>query len=144
MRIEPEIKILMAEIRLRIQKIRWLRRHRAKLELAPDGRFCGEYLDFDYLPHKRTIEVVRTIGGKWKKTPAICEHLSNKIDYTTELEGVKVRVYAGDPPPSCRIVEVEELIPEQVIPAHVKKVRKMVCQPELSAVIATARKEPLA
>ena len=144
MNVQEQVEALLDEIRERTKKIRWLRRNQAKLEKAPDGRFCGEYLDFDYLPHKRTIEVVRTIGGKWKKTPATCEHLSNKIDYTTELEGVKVRVYAGDPPPSCRIVEVEELIPEQVIPAHVKKVRKMVCNPELSAVIATARKEPLA
>ena len=143
MNVQEQVEALLDEIRERTKKIRWLRRNQAKLEKAPDGRFCGEYLDFDYLPHKRTIEVVRTIGGKWKKTVA-SNGDNNKIDYNTELDGIKVRVYAGDPPPSCRIVEVEELIPEQVIPAHVKKVRKMVCHPELSAVIATARKEPLA
>ena len=143
MNVQEQVEALLDEIRERTKKIRWLRRNQAKLEKAPGGRFCGEYLDFDYLPHKRTIEVVRTIGGKWKKTVA-SNGDNNKIDYATELEGVKVRVYAGDPPPSCRIVEVEELVPELVVPAHVKKVRKMVCNPELSALIATARKEPLA
>ncbi len=83
------------------------------------------------MPHKEIVQAVRAIGGKWQKSLNTSYGESPKIDYVTELDGVQVRCWAGEPPPSCRIVEVEEHVPAQVIPAKVVKVRKMVCTPEL-------------
>lgn len=137
MNIDEEIKEIVSQIRTLGQRIRWLRRNRARLEkVAKQGNLFGGRLDFDRLSHKEVIQTIKAIGGKWKKTPG---HEPGKIDYTTEIEGVEVKCWAGEPPPSCRIIEVEELIPEVTIPAHTKKVRKMVCAPELPAQIAIAR-----
>jgi hypothetical protein len=46
-------------------------------------------------------------------------------EYHTELLYLKVDSVAL--PPSCQLVESEELVPEQVVPAHTKKVFKVVC-----------------
>lgn len=78
-------------------------------------------LDFDYLPHSDVTKVIRTIGGKWKKEPAD----NGKVHYTQQMGPFEIRCYAGDPPPNCKVVEVEELIPAQ--PARVVKRKKMVC-----------------
>jgi hypothetical protein len=136
MKVETEVDRLRAEIKARVEKIKWLRSNRAKLEALPKGSFCGDKLDFDNLPHAEVVKVIRALGGKWKKTPT---HASdNRIDYSAELGPMQVRCYSGEPPPSCRIIEVEELVPERVIPASVRKVRKMVCSPEFAATIAIA------
>ncbi len=121
-----------------ISKLRFLRKHRAKLAaLDAKPTFSGDRLDFDNLPHEKVIAVVKAIGGKWSKTPADL----NRIHYESkeEFDGFRVRCWQGEPPPSCKIIEVEEHIPEQIIPASVRKVKKMVCHPEFAAVIATAR-----
>jgi len=88
-------------------------------------------LDFDDLPHKEVIKVVREFGGKWKKT-AVQTEQGPRVNYDAEIDGMKIRCCRGQAPPACRIVEVEELVPEQivparVIPASVRKVRKMIC-----------------
>ena len=142
---EKEIQALKVHIQVIARRIGWLRKHRAKLQAAPEQAYiyATGSLDMDGLPHHKVIQAIRDIGYKRQKIPSNSGEV-RCIDYTTELDGVRIRIYSGHPPPSCRIVEVEEQVPEQVIPAHVKKVRKMVCNPELAAVIATARKEPLA
>lgn len=78
-----------------------------------------EHIDFDRLKHQDTIKVIQTFPGKWDKTPS---HNGDRIDYQTKVEGVILRVWAGEPPPTCRIVEEEVFIP-----ARVEKRRKMVC-----------------
>lgn len=137
MSIDDEIKRLTDEIRQRGKFIQWLRRNRKRLEIVPEGAtfFAGQ-LDLNGAQHKDTLTVIKAVGGKFKKTPG---SNPNTINYTGQLDGVPVRVWCGQPPPSCRIVEVEEHVPEQVIPAHTVKVRKMVCAPELSAQIKIAR-----
>lgn len=137
MNVDLEIRALLGTMKEYAKRIRWLREHKAKLEALPEARMCGLQLDFDRLPHHEVVKVVRELGGKWKKTPNGASH-PDKIDYETRVGDVSVRCWAGDPPPSCRIVEVEEIIPERVIPAQKVKVKKMVCQPQLAAVIAMA------
>lgn len=139
MNVQKEIDILIAEIRKNGSRIRWLRQHQSALEKAPDATFWMGGLDFNNMPHKEIIRTVKALGGKWKKEPSATPE---KIDYVTQVDGVQVRCWAGEPPPSCRIVEVEETIPEKVIPAHTRKVKKLVCKPELAAEIAVAR-DPL-
>ena len=110
----------------RIQKrIEWLVEHQKELEKLPDGGFYTGGLDFDHLPHKEIVKVIRALGGKWTKESVN----ENKITYATEIDGLQVRCWSGEPPPSCKLVEVEEHVPEKVIPAHTVKKTKLVCSP---------------
>lgn len=109
-------------------KKQWLLNNRTKIEeLDLQEKVSFGYgsrsIDFDYLAHDKVVEVVRTFGGKWAKTPS---GDNGKIDYETALDGVTIRCWAGEPPPSCKIVEVEEDVPAQ--PASKRIVRKMVCK----------------
>lgn len=132
MKIDSEVKTILGQIQLLRRRLKWLREHKKLLAGLPQGSMCGDSLDFDRLPHKEVIRVIRNLGGKWVKTannhmaPAGGE-IGQGIDYTASLDGMQVRCYAGAPPPSCRIVEVEEHVPERVIPAHTIKVKKMIC-----------------
>lgn len=96
-------------------------------ELNLEWSLCNEHLDFDQLPHSAVIRVLKHFGGDWDKTPAPD---SDKINYTrTEpLHGFLIRCWCGEPPPSCRIIEEEVEVPEQIVPAHTKTVRKLVCK----------------
>lgn len=147
MNVQEQIKVLVTRMRETAAKIRWLREHRTQLESLPEGNFCSDRLDFDYLPHSEVIKVIRTLGGKWKKSQNThaCKpglEQGQAIDYEQNMGPVTVRCWAGEPPPSCRIVEVEEVIPAHTLPAvperHIpevrKKVRKMIC---------TGKDEPL-
>lgn len=136
MNVTEEIELLQLEIEHRLKRIEWLKSNQAKLEPLPRLMFMAcEQVDFDNLSHPEVVKVIRTFGGKWKKEPAS----DNTIHYTTKLpDGMTVRCFKGQPPPSCKIIEVEEHVPAQVIPATVRKVRKLVCLPEVGAIIASA------
>lgn len=137
MNVDNEVKRIGGEIRQRVEFIRWLRRNRQKLEAVPEGAtFWNGRLDLNTPKHEETVKLIRAVGGKFKKEPGCNPH---SIDYTGELDGIPVKAWCGEPPPSCRIVEVEELVPETLIPAHIVKRKKMVCSPELPAQIAIAR-----
>lgn len=83
-------------------------------------------IDFDDLSHEDVIRVLSTFGGKWTKTPADGEP---KIHYVRDepINGLTIRCWSGTPPPNCQIVEEEVEVPEEVVPAHTKLVRKLVC-----------------
>lgn len=83
----------------------------------------GAIIDFDTLSHPEVIRVIKAIGGKWDKTPS---GQCARIDYQTEVQGQIIRCWAGEPPPNCKIVEVDEIIPAQ--PERIEKKRKLVCQ----------------
>jgi len=74
--------------------------------------------------HGQIIAIIRIIGGKWNKTVAD----GDKITYTREeqINGITIQCYKGEPPPSCRIEEIEEDVPAQ--PAGKRIVRKLVCK----------------
>lgn len=140
MDIKGQIESLKWEIRECGKKIRWLRAHEKTLTALPAGGFCGTRIDFDHLPHTEVIKVIRALGGKWQKTANTgAKPGETKIDYAREVDGIEVRCWAGEPPPSCRIVEVEETIPEQVIPAHTRKIKKMICTGQEPVTVAIAR-----
>jgi len=125
MDVQKEISRIRDEIKIRAKRMAWLRSHKAQLEQLPEGKlFSGYAFDFDNLSHADTIKVIRTLGGKWTKTPTAGVEVG-RIDYQTQIDGVQVRCWAGHPPPSCRVVEVEEIVP--AVPARVIKVKKMIC-----------------
>lgn len=133
MNTETLIEKLREEIKNRAARIRWLRKHGEKLSGLPNATLFQEKIDFDHLPHAQVIEVVRALGGKWKKSAG---NTAGKVNYETTVDGVQVRCYEGEPPPSCKLVEVEEVIPAQ--PARTVKKFKMVCKPSFPAELAFA------
>ena len=105
------------------RQLSWLRQHASILEPLPKGEFWNDgFFDFNVLPHDQVIQVLTAFGGKWNKTVNLAS-----IDYVTAapIVGYTVRCYMGQPPPACRIEEVEEYVPAQ--PASVRKVRKLIC-----------------
>ncbi len=123
-------------IALNKKRVEFLRRHYQKLKGLPRPQFSGDQVDFDRLEHADVVKVIRVVGGKWKKEKGD----GTDVHYNSagEFDGFKVRCWNGKPPPSCKIVEVEEYVPEQIIPASIRKVRKMICHPEPGAYIAAA------
>ena len=140
MNVEDQIKDLIVQIRARGRAIRLLRALQTKMQEVPEVSFCGGRIDFDNMPHPQTIKLIRAVGGKWSKTAG---SKAGTIDYKTSVNGVNLCAYNSAPPPSCRIVEVEIEVPEQVIPAHKKKVAKMICQSQAEPVaVAVAFAQP--
>lgn len=119
MNIKKTIKFLQGQIANYETTIKWLESNEerlVKLDLKPD--ICGSRIDFNYLPHEKTVEVMLAFPGKWKKTVQ-----EDKIDYESKWEGRNVRVFHGEPPPNCKIVqEGEEWVPGFSRPKY-----RMVC-----------------
>ncbi len=142
MNVQAEIDRLKQDIKDRAKKIKWLLKNQPKLEQLPEGQFVGSTLmDFDNLPHADVVKVVRVLGGKWTKTPGAA---TGTIDYASEFDGLRVRCWKGEAPPSCRIIEVEEHVPAVTIPATTRMVKKMVCQPDFIAQVAMAAERHVA
>ena len=91
-----------------------------KLELEA-VRYVNQ-IDFDKLTHPQVVEVIKAVGGKWSKTP----DEGGTINYETTIEGIKLRMWRGEPPPNCKIVE--ELVEEPAQPARMVTRRRLVCQ----------------
>lgn len=83
----------------------------------------GESLDLNFPSRDLCMTVLRHFGGKWDK-----DYQNEKINYSREIDGVTVRIYNVDPPQNCKIVEETIDVPEQVVAAHKKTVRKLVCK----------------
>ncbi len=80
-------------------------------------------IDFDHLSREDATQVMRHIGGgKWRKN--VNTSYAECLDYITEINGIRVRLWAASPPETCRVVEIEEEIPAQKIIR-----RKLVCSP---------------
>ncbi len=111
------------------RQIAFIEAHKAFfIESGLTPTICYEYIDFDGLEHEQTIQLVKHFGGKWRKT-----YRDDTIDYNTAQGDVHLRVWGGKPPAHCKIVEVEEQVPEQIIPAGTRKVRKLVCTETVTA-----------
>lgn len=105
--------------------IDWLTARKEQLEALPNGSvYLRESIDFDRLTHDDVVKVLKALGGKWDKEVNSAE--SSRVDYSTKIDGLKVRLWAGEPPPNCKIVEVQEEIP--AVPATTRTVRRLVCK----------------
>lgn len=86
----------------------------------------GDYIDFDNLKRGQVVKLLSHLkSGKWKKEPG---YESGKINYINEtfLPDTKLRLYAAEPPASCKLVEEEIEIPAQ--PARKEKRIRLVCK----------------
>jgi hypothetical protein len=80
-----------------------------------------ESLDFNNLLRDEALTVITALAaGKWTKEVNLPD--PSMVDYNTEIDGKKVRLWAAAPPDSCRVIEVEEIVPETRIVR-----RKLVC-----------------
>lgn len=147
MKVQDTIKELREQITELETRIKWLENHEKVLENLPEGSYCGGTLDFDALPHEKVIQVIRKLGGKWSKSKndVAPGEIGQGIDYVTTIDGMRVRCWAGQPPPSCRWVEIEEVIPAQVIPAKVipeqrRVVKKLICTGDDPLLVSMAQK----
>lgn len=114
------LNVQIAQLQSRIESIKQVP---GLDDLDLKASLWGSSIDFDMLAHKEVIAVIRAIGGRWEKTPS---NESTRIDYSTTIDGQTIRCYAGEPPPNCRIEEVDEIIPAQ--PQRIKKRKKLVCK----------------
>lgn len=131
MNIADQVETLKERIRQAERQIAALTRMAELLphiEEAPDA--YADQLDFNRLPRASVVAVMQGLAaGKWTRTVSTAD--DGTLDYTNEtmFPGVKVRLWAAEPPPSCRVVECEELVPEHVVPAQRKIVKKVICEP---------------
>jgi len=133
MNIDTQIAILRCTVNTAIERIAWLETKRAAIEATGlDISSAFGSVDFDNLPHADVVKVMLALPGRWNKTPGSSE---GTINYEAEIDGVNVRCWCGEPPPSCKIVEVEEVVPAQ--PETRRMVKKMICkEPEAAEVAA--------
>ena len=131
------IEYLEERRRLIEDKISWFKKHGPVLSGFPRPS-VGMILpiDFDCLPHTQVIGVIKALGGTWKKT---VNQDGIRVDYQATIDGQEVRLWAGEPPPSCKIVEVETTIPAQ--PEKKVITRKLVCPQADALAEPTAAKE---
>lgn len=140
-----KIQELKAEVALRIDQIKE-QQNNFYILLAAFDRFpqledfshfmslpySGETIDFDFPSHETTIEIIKALGGKWTKAL----NGTDKIDYTASIDGVKFRIYAGSPPPSCQIIEEVVVVPSHYTPETTKTIRRLQCVPEISGPVS--------
>ena len=127
MNIEENITMLKGQIRDIGKKLQFLRKLKATVGEIPGVSAASPsgYIDFDHLEHEDVIKVIRGFGGKWNKEVSSVRPGTVNYERQDTIDGLRLRCWGGKPPPSCKLVEVEEIIPAQ--PARVVKKLKMVC-----------------
>jgi hypothetical protein len=94
-----------------------------KIEIGDIGYFFTEkQFDFDHLKREQIIDVIKALGGTWEKTPS---SEGATINYSQTINGYFIRMWEGEPPPNCKIIEYLEEIPAQ--PARTVTKRKLQC-----------------
>lgn len=149
MNVDNQIASIQTQIKHLRESIKWLRSRKRVLKNLPEGTIYGSSsLDFDGLSHPEIIKVVKGLGGKWKKEKTYGKE--GRVNYEQTIDGIMVRCWNGEPPPSCRLVEYEEVIPAHTVPEHVvpeQRVKKfkMVCSgvDEPAAVAIAQANQPL-
>ena len=116
---QATILSMTQELRDREALLDWVKCHADKLDSLPcQPNFYQKHLDFDNLNHAEVILVMQAFPcGKWTKDP-----MGERVTYTGIYDGIKVRCWAGEAPPSCKIIEERVLVPE-----HWEVVRRLQC-----------------
>jgi hypothetical protein len=124
--IETVVSVTRQNLQMRLEKLDEIKEVMRKLPpniISKCREFNGQ-LDIDTLTREEAIQVISYLGaGRWNKS--VNHNYEAAIDYQGEVNGVQVRLWAAGAPESCRVVEVEETIPEQKVIR-----RKLICTPE--------------
>lgn len=130
---EPAPPLVPASVRMirearerYIREIELLERMAGVIDKVPEAIaakccvYCSQ-IDFNSLTREESIAVMLALGaGQWEKSVNACS--PDTIDYTGEVDGVTVRLWAAAPPDSCRVIEVTEELPATKITR-----RKLIC-----------------
>lgn len=113
--------------------VAWLTEHQEELEkltLTPEVLdYSG--IDFNFPSHEDAIKIMQVVNaGSWEK-----RYNESTITYTTKIGSVNFRIYNGQPPPNCKIVEEEVTIPSHYEPETKAIRRRIVCQQEATDAI---------
>src|ERR1043165_742407 len=123
MKLKDRIAFERDEIAKRQRALDFLLRHSAFIEEHElDVDVLGAHIDFDHPTREQTLEIIKHFPGEWQKT-----YNRDTIDYSTTFDSLALRIWQAPPPPQCVIVEEEIEVPEQLVPAHKEKRRKIVC-----------------
>lgn len=68
-------------------------------------------LDFDNPNRSQALALMKVFGGNWTKE--VVNNDSGTISYYQMIDGIRVRLWSAPPPPSCRVIEKQVLIPAQ-------------------------------
>ncbi len=115
------------DVNLRSKAIALMVLHRTAILAV--GKLPSYYtvgLDFDNPTRNETIALMKVFGGTWRKS--VCNGLNDRINYSQEIDGVTVRLWASPPPPSCTVIEEQVLVP--ATPEHWTTKRVLRCKDE--------------
>lgn len=107
------------------EEIEWLISHREPFESAGVENIdaMGYSIDVNNPTREQSLAIIRAFGGDWEKN--LTPGMSDKVNYTAEIDGRHVRLWASAPPPSCRLVEQEYIVPAQ--PERIEKRMVLKC-----------------
>ena len=84
------------------------------------------FLDIDHPTREDVLRIMAALGaGRWEKTAN-----GATLNYITKdpfVNGLRVRLWAAEPPGSCRVVEETVVIP--AAPERVEKRKRLICTP---------------
>jgi len=112
-----------------LEVFNWVSAHADELaELNPQIYPHAYYkLYFSQLTHEQVIAVMGIVkAGKWEKG----YNSDGTIDYSAHgVDGfLNVKIYAGSPPPNCKVVEEEVIEPSHYVPERTVLRKRIVCE----------------
>jgi hypothetical protein len=89
-------------------------------QLEPDN--CGG-IDFNELKREQVTLVIQHFGGNWTK-----EYQGQMLNYVQFFDGVRVRIWDAELPPSCKLVKRTRHVVETIHPAHDEEFFEIECE----------------
>ena len=131
----PQLENTWQNSTIKLRKLiaaRWfILENQALLEEFPTSLY-EDGIDADRLTHAQAQQVMKRLKcGRWEKTPG----LNGAIDYVGHVGEVRIRLWAAEAPPNCKVVEEEVLVP--AVAEHLEKRFKLVCKDEPAAIVET-------
>ena len=83
--------------------------------------YC-QFIDFNRPDRRQTLAIIKAFPGKWEKSASSAD--DGSVNYEKSFDAdIRLRIWCGKPPGSCKIVEEEVVIPE-----HRSIRRRLVCK----------------
>ena len=110
--------------------IKWLNDNQSWIdELGIIPAFLGLFTIFRKPTHQQTILIIRSLRGKWEK-----DYGDTYIDYNQSFDdGRHIHIANSEPPQSCKLVPIEEVVPAHWAPeTRVTKFKLQCTEPKPS------------
>ncbi len=120
-KIDEVISYHRADVKRRLAIVEFIEKHRSIFEehlVAPTH--YPQSVDIDNPSREDALALMKAFGGKWTKNVN-----GVNVDYWQKIGDAIVRLWSTPPPPSCRVVEVEEIVPAKPEEKVIRK--RLVC-----------------